>query len=409
MSSIFDHLHIKRNTAGSSNELSFDVLDAARGDLDSKRGRQKQGPLVLRPVKQEAYEVAQPKTRKKSVREKEVKTPKPVKGSFHGVRGASSLSGENEVVFRKRQRRLHSVQLWAMAIVAVVAVIGASAYVSYDYYRDIQNFQSLFLDVVDGFVTADAGLPEIEKFVGDPFSSTEQQRKQIRSSADDAVKALANLEEQISATKTYAIAEDDSVVISSARSGADARKSMMAITIEITDIVDSSANETSEANAVWNDVLDADQLARSATSSANKASSDADIQASREQTAASLAKLKEARTALSKIDIDKLDIDLEMYKQYLDARIKALDCALATSDALLKGDKEEAARQNDSYNQLDEQAVEIAAQLPLSFETTVKDAVGPEINSLKQEYAKARDVAVDSDAFIRTYLSRRSL
>ena len=301
------------------------------------------------------------------------------------------------------------MQLWAMAIVAVAAVIGASAYVSYDYYRDIQNFQSLFLDVVDGFVTADAGLPEIEKFVGDPFSSTEQQRKQIRSSADDAVKALANLEEQISATKTYAIAEDDSVVISSARSGADARKSMMAITIEITDIVDSSANETSEANAVWNDVLDADQLARSATSSANKASSDADIQASREQTAASLAKLKEARTALSKIDIDKLDIDLEMHKQYLDARIKALDCALATSDALLKGDKEEAARQNDSYNQLDEQAVEIAAQLPLSFETTIKDAVGPEINSLKQEYAKARDVAVDSDAFIRTYLSRRSL
>jgi hypothetical protein len=34
----FDHRHLKRNTAGSSNELSFDVLDAARSGMDTQKG-----------------------------------------------------------------------------------------------------------------------------------------------------------------------------------------------------------------------------------------------------------------------------------------------------------------------------------------------------------------------------------
>lgn len=54
MAGVFDFLHLKRNTRGSSNELSFDVLDAARNDLDSKRRRGSHGviatPMTIKPI-----------------------------------------------------------------------------------------------------------------------------------------------------------------------------------------------------------------------------------------------------------------------------------------------------------------------------------------------------------------------
>ena len=59
MAGIGDHIHVKKNTAGSSNELSFDVLDAARNGLDTK-GRKAPRPQALqKPSKGDYHGVAE--------------------------------------------------------------------------------------------------------------------------------------------------------------------------------------------------------------------------------------------------------------------------------------------------------------------------------------------------------------
>ena len=77
MSGHFDFLHVKKNSAGSPNELSFDVLDAARSQLDGKKSRTSRGSLSTSPKQ----------------------------GSYHGVGSGSTLSAVPEVERRKKLLR----------------------------------------------------------------------------------------------------------------------------------------------------------------------------------------------------------------------------------------------------------------------------------------------------------------
>ena len=82
MAGPFDHLHIKGRTAGTSNELSFDVLDAVRSEPSQKKARS-----VFIPS-----------------------GPRQSQGSYTGVAGTSTLSAVPEVE-RRHLVRLPDIQL----------------------------------------------------------------------------------------------------------------------------------------------------------------------------------------------------------------------------------------------------------------------------------------------------------
>ena len=412
MSNAFDHLHIKRHTAGSSNELSFDVLDAAREGYAPKKklfGR-REGPQMLRPVKQEAQPQKPSEAEAVPQPAFEADVPDPVERvkeehtSYHRAVGKSALSSQVEVTSRKRERRVRSIRIGAVATVIAVAMMVATAYVGYRQYEEMQLFQSKFDSLVQLFVKADEAIPLVDSFMLDPFGATSEEIDGMGQAIAQAEVVLKQLDDERALAFAYTVTDRDQQALDQVEKALAYRQDMMVAATAAAKVVSESNVESSEVNAVWHKVLGADEAARSATAAANAASTDEGISNARDQTKKARDDFKAILEELKSIAKSRTDLDLAGHIAYLEKRIESLDHAVATSEALLKSDKEEAKVQNDAYNEADREAVALAEQLPLSAEQTVDETYEDKVLSHRKDYETARDGAIQSDALIRQYL-----
>lgn len=412
MSNAFDHLHIKRHTAGSSNELSFDVLDAASEGYSSKKKRfgRRAGPQMLRPVKQEqpapkpleAEAVQQPaNTPDLPVPEKRDGGERP---SFHRAVGKSTLSSQVEVTSRKRERRARTIRIGAVATVLAVAMMVAAAYAGYRQYEEMQLFQGKFDALVQLFVKADEAIPLTDSFMADPFGATPEEIEEMEKAAAQAEIVLQQLDDERALALSYTVTDRDVQALDQVAKALDDRRDMLGAATGAAQVVLDSDAKSSEVNAVWHKVLGVDEAARAATAAANAASTDESISSARDQTEKARDDFKVLLEDLKSIAASRTDLDLSGHIAYLEKRIESLDYAVATSAALLKSDKEAAKAQNDAYNEADRQAVALAEKLPLSAEQTVEEAYEDKVLSFKESYEAARDAAIQADALIRQYL-----
>ena len=88
----------------------------------------------------------------------------------------------------------------------------------------------------------------------------------------------------------------------------------------------------------------------------------------------------------------------------LSMRAEALASAIASDDAFLAKNKQEAAAQNDAYNAADAEAAALAEKLPDDPSSLVLAAYDGESAALQQAYSTARSQAGTADAFIHDYL-----
>jgi hypothetical protein len=215
---------------------------------------------------------------------------------------------------------------------------------------------------------------------------------------------LNNIIEDKDRVSTYAITSRDKTAIEQVVVAAEARLDMIDAATKTLDIAENSASEASEVNSIWNDVIDADQKARQASSAANNAKTQEETEAARKQTQEVEDLMKSALTQLESIDPTTESMDLSPHIAYLQKRIESLDHALATSDALIAGDRDKAAQENDAYNYNDKEAVELAKLLPQSVNKTVEESFQEQVEPLKEQYAAARDQAIEADSLIRQYI-----
>ena len=378
MPSDFDHLHLKRNTAGSSNELSFDVLDAASADANAKRdSRGIAGQVLPRPQSS--------------------------KGSFHGVKGQATLSGQDEVVRRKRTRRNHAVLIGAICAILVLGAIGAAAYFGTQYYHSVQGFSERFDGLVQHFVKADECMTSVDALMTDPATASKEVRQSVSKKSADTVSELEQLKEQVELDRNYAVNEHDETALDQAILAADARLAMIDVATRTLAVVDASNAAASDAAAIWNDVLDADQAARKATSAANKAGDDDAIAKARDATSQARENLNAALQSLQALGASYEGLDFSAQVKYLETRLGALDHAIATGDALLAGKSKRAIKENDAYNKADKKAADLAEKLPLSLQDTVDKVFLPQLEALQAEYETARNQAIEADSLIREY------
>jgi len=413
MSNAFDHLHIKRNTAGSSNELSFDVLDAARDGYATKKKRfgRRGGPHVLRPVRQEeptpktkdAEAAAQPQLRE-PVQSNVESLPVAQRSSYRHATGKSLLSVQEEVASRKRTRRSRSIRIAVLASVVAVAMMVVTAYVGYQHYEEIQLFKGKFDSLVELFVEADSAIPLTDAFMADPFGATADEMKQMQDATSNAMVLLQQLADERVLAEPYTVTDQDKLALQKLDEAASNRIEMLSTALNAVEVVDASDAQSSEVNAVWHKVLGADEVARKATAAANAANSDEDITDARKQTQDARDQLQAVLEDMEKIAVKRADLDLADHIAYLQTRVLSLDHAIATSDALLKQDKKAAAAENDAYNEADKQAARIAEQLPISAEQTVEEAYEEQVRACIADYEAARNKAIQSDSLIRQYL-----
>lgn len=376
MAGIFDFLHIKQRTAGSSNELSFDVLEHKSAEASGKASRTTMLP----------------------------KAPKASQGSYRGVAGTSTLSGQAEVEKRKRARRLHRIRLQVVAAIVIIALIGVGVYSGMRIYEDRMDFAGRVNALVDRLMAVDVELAAIDGMMVDPLNA---EMAEERSAALSKMPKLTTELNRISvdAQSLAELADDDKgkMVVDQISKAALARNGMMSIASEAFRFSNEANDQVERTNRIWSDVLDADQTAREAISAANKATSP-------EAASGALDSLRVANDGFEGALSEMQDmsatygVDFSDQQAYLAKKTEAMGYAIETSEALLAGNRDAAKEANERYNDADAEAVQLASELPPSPGDAVQERFAVLMDERLDRYGEARSRTVETDSIIREYL-----
>lgn len=378
MAGPFDFLHLKSHTEGSSNELTFDVLEAASRGLDNKKDKDRS----VAPT-----------------------APKSSQGSYRGVGDTSTLSNAPEVTRRKRARRARAARSWLIAAVAVIALVGTGVFFGYRIHQERVDFNDRFHLLIDRFIEIDRTMVEVDSLMVDPLNSVELVK---RSEVSDR---FATLNRELNATiaaahelSSSAQTDQDKAALGEMEKAASARSDMLAAA-ESAFTLSKHVNQLADsATSAWNDVLEGDNVAREATGLANKASTEDETIVARDKTQQARDVMDGARSTLSQVAKEQPGIDFSSELAYINKRIEALDAAIETSNALLANDRDAARKANDAYNSADGEAASLAGSINTSPAEHVKTAFQSTLEESLQAYSRARETVTSADSSLRAYL-----
>lgn len=383
MAGVFDFLHLKRRTAGSFNELSFDVLDAARHALDSQQKQGRRGGSV---------------------------GPAPGLGAIHaessdGMYKGASLSAEDEVRRRKRVRRQHAIRLKVLGALAVIAVLCVGVVFSYNLYKDRTDFSGKVNNLVARIVEGDDTLVKVDSLMGDPYDQFQADaRSQMLAQLPMLLDSLEKVDADAGALLAQAAMEGDRVTLREISAAVQARQAMLGAASQAFRLAAAIGQNEDTANRTWMHVVDADQAVREAAQLANSALTEEETIQARDATAQAAAALQTASDELASLESQVAGLDFSAQRDYLACRIEALGYAVETSNALLAGDRGAASAANGEYNRLERQAAAMADELPASVADAVAAAYQQQMDDALDTYNQARAAVTKADADLRTRL-----
>ena len=466
MAGVFDFLHLKRNTKGSSNELSFDVLDAARNDLDSKKRKGSRfvipTPQTVKPVApktpntnetasmpeptrepkppkppkrpkqpkpQKEEKVARKREQKEAKREEKRKqkerkklnstklldtstnqSVKPSRGTSHGVKKNASLSTVPEVERRKKSRQARRVRIGIIAAAFVMVAIGVGVFFGYQYYQGRVAYENRYAEMVNCISDVDKNLVELEAILAkSPTDVTDEDVAKIEELVPQVKDGLQRVAPQIDVLAKEATREKDVMALEYADSAVKGRLDMVGYVERLSGLYAKANKASAEANESWSSVGSADQLARESVSEANAAATEEALNASKEKTQQAIEHIGEARKTLEDVAAVYEGVNFSAQISYLDKRKEALEHEVLVNEALIAGDRQKAIDENEAYNTADEEAVRIASSLPASPAAQARSSYDAKILATRDSYKDTREEVTRADANIRSYLASSSI
>lgn len=451
--------HVKKSTRGTSNELSFSVLDAARNALDDGKdpssdqargfgrirlftlpiGRRKppatpkkdelaalmggsspvpalasNTPSLVKPVESdkpssEAPAVPLPQTEPKAPKPAQPKVTKPAQPSssrFERAPRSTGRTSEEEIAWRKARRRKGKILAGILGAVIIVALAGAGLFYLYqDNVRYQQNTQ-LLQESADTLTSTDEFLLALDDALQDPLGD------QAETFFNDRQGDLASIDSSLQLAESKADEAMQGLRETVEREAADALMATSAARQTLVDqgwkILEDSVGMKSlyeRVGEAWQQTGEADSLAREAAQLAGENSQEA-ITRSTELSNEASALFSDVRATMEVLAQEDTEVDLSAQIAYLDKRIEALGYAVASNDALLARDTAVAVEQNDAYNAADKEATSLAAALSIDPGQPVLDVLEARLADPIEAYEAARGQASTSDAFLRDYFSR---
>lgn len=378
--------HIKARTEGTSNEISLSVLDAARKALDDGRTVWRGGGIASpRRSASEPADVSR-------------------ETSATAQRLRSAASPEEEVARRKTRRRLARFGGVALVVIATVAILAAGG--TYLYHD--MRFQSEASDRLDSAIAAlgqaDAVIKPMDEIVADPFSGElDAERQAVEAGMPSAQERLQQADADARTAANDLRDPRAREAAGQAAFSAAARQDMIEHGMQLLDLSADANAAASEIDDAWNDVLAADSEARRAAALA----SSGDLGQLDESNAAAnqaITLLQQAADTLSAVNATYPSVDCTPLSAYIEKRVESLGYALLSNAALAARDKDAAAAQNAAYTAADEQAAELARDLPEDPATFAHRAYEKESADAQEGYESARAQAGGCDAVIRDYL-----
>ena len=404
--------HIKRHTRGTSNEISFSVLDAAKnaleGDDDGLKHRPGRISLFTLPGKRKKPAPTPTKERglplstggfvsvdDSGPTSKLGMIAPPPRSSGSTEKNPSTTlavapvkpkrSPEEEIALRKARRRLSKWLAIAVVVVVSAGLLSAGGVYLYRDYQTQQGHVAVLDDALLLVKEADETIEKLDEVVKNPFADgSDEQRVDIQAQLEDVEGKLQDADEK---------ARTVSLELNGAREKEAANQTVAAIAARYTlveqgQLLMNAATEAQlaaeQVDRAWKTVLKGDDLARQA------------------------AQLVTETTAFSDVQSTYASADFSQYFDYIGKRQESLGYAIASDDAILAKNKEEATAQNNAYNIADAEAAVLAKSLPEDPAVIIDETFAEATADVAKAYSTARLQARSADAFISDYLGAES-
>ena len=444
--------HIKRHTEGTSNEISFDVLDAARAELEggAKKVRKSSGimpgvrvpslnfglgtrkvssdeggasstPETFTPTRETPAETtSRPSHKRKTERARKRADARAAKASAPMATPAPAPAPvmrkartpeetELEIERRKARRRRHRRRVRFLVVVIIIVAALAGAATLYAYIQAEQNKTARINAFIESLTEVDETLVQVDSAITDPIASvTTGVWKTLKPDLENQQTALQNCMTDARAMSNELLDQSSKELLGEIETCAKERLSMLTAAQSIFKEAESAQKALDAANSAWLILVDADNLAREASSVLSGAVADSTlddtVKESMEKSEQALTRFNEAAIELAEVEQSFDGVDLQVYIDYAYARAEAMEEAIASDQALLDRDSAAATEHNDAYNAADEKAVSLAASFPSAISAPIKEAFEKDQETVMAAYDSARERASAADAFIRDYL-----
>ena len=422
--------HIKARTVGTSNEISFSVLDAAKQAMDEGRPSPSYSNwLAARPgATEEAEDVSRETSSAGKIHfdheEDELFAYKPrydenhpgpsreksdaIRNPFNKESDAACGGRariEQEIARRKKRRKRARVATVSALVLGIVAITFAGAWLWYSDTTDQNRYEELLANAVDRVTTADTVVMALDDVVANPFSDeASAKRDTVDSGLSEARSNLASADgfarEASSGlrdpSKKNAAGETVSTV--------GARQEMLTLGVQLAEAADETNGKIDLFHQAWAKVTAGDD----ATREASKLVESDDPTSSKTKTEDALALFREGKSGLEQLQQDCPDVNLSPFISYIETRIEAAGYAIACDDALIARDKETAEEQNEAYNNAEAQAASMAQALPTYPEQLFHEMYSTRNAERISAYETQRSQAGTCDAAIREFLGAES-
>ncbi len=416
--------HIRKSTLGTSNELSFSVLDAAsnkKGRNEKKRAKSawKSFDQGLSPTTQLTPPPGEISLFTMGSDGRPPSTPRKEKGitlstgefiSTDNGRGSSAMP-LSEVAIRKRsRRRAQMVGVMASIILVLAVVAGLTSLVA--SLVNTQNVQQSQLKelvqqleqtddtllALDGGVQAVTGGNEIGE---EELSGLEQLLEQGNSAVLaelDEIKAKAGQLEERLMTGT------DREVANNLMASAQARAAMIESGYNLLEQALPLREAQEQAHQGWQSLGQAENLSRQAAEALNPLNSDT-VVVSRDYSEQALQQLQQAKQQFSRAAEVSSAVDLSLYNQYLQLKINASSAAIEADNAYLARDKELMDERNTASNNYEAEAAACLVLAEANPNSAYDKAFSNQVDTLLQGYQVERNNASVADERLREFLS----
>ena len=428
--------HIKKHTRGTSNEISFSVLDAAKNALDGDGSeKQKHGPgrIALFTLPGRHKKPAPTPTKERglplstgdfvsvddgastskmgalpSAARPTSQTEKSSPAPLAVVPAKPKRSPEEEIARRKARRRLSKWLAVAVIVVVSIGLLGAGGMYLYRDYQNQQGHVAVLDDALSLVKEADETIQQLDEVVTDPFAEgSEEQRTAIQAQLEAVERKLQDADEKARAVSLELNGAREKEAANQAVAGIAARFTLVEQGQLLMNAATEAQSAAEDVDAAWKTVLEGDDLARQAAQLVTETTPE-NVEASKSKTNEALAAFDEAYAAFLDVQATYPQADLTQFVDYIAKRQESLGYAIASDDAILAKNKEEATAQNNAYNIADAEAATLAKALPDDPSSIVDEAFETATAEASKAYSTARLQARSADAFISDYLGAGS-
>ncbi len=386
-------MHIKQHTAGTSNELSFSVLDAKRDEAApvsglSPRDMTELGRVSLftLPGKQPQGDSSAPSGFGMAPQQR-----------HRAASGATSFSyaSQSEVVFRKHRRSARRIVAVLGAIALVGVVVFAGTRIAGVAFERTQRSSAAIDEAYALLESSDEAILALDSAVAMPAqgsNSVLNDRLSSLAAVESLLDRAINRAEEVSSQKSDS---EYLEVASQIKEAAIARKDLVEKG-RISLVQGKTAKRGADlAMQAWEQTMSADAAARSAVADANP--SNYDIAAAQE----SVALFQDALVLVRQAMVEYPQADFSLFETYLEKRGNALQNAIACAVSLRSGDEAASNANAIAYNNTEQEAAQIASSLPDNPAQPILDVFGEEGADADEAYQEARKRASRADAALR--------